>query len=69
MNSFFSIGVTHIGDGGKGKLQGQRREGLREVLLLLLRVEFILMGWARVLRDDLVHDVRIKRRNKGLKVR
>lgn len=69
IDSFVYVGATHIGDGRKGELQGQRREGLREVLLLLLGVELILMGGARVLRDDLVHDVLIRRRNRGLKVR
>jgi hypothetical protein len=69
MNSFFGIGRTHIGDRRKGELQGERREALREVLLLLLGVELILMGGARVLRDDLVHDVIIRERKRELKVR
>ena len=53
----FSIETTHIVDRRKGKLQGERREALREVLLLLLGVELILMGGTRVLRNDLVHNV------------
>jgi hypothetical protein len=69
MDSFVGIGVTHIGDRGKSELQGERREALREVLLLLLGVELILMGWARVLRDQLVHDVLIRGRKRELKVR
>jgi hypothetical protein len=59
INGFYGVGKTHIGDGRKGELQGKRREALREVLLLSLGVEVILMGGARILRDDLVHDVLI----------
>jgi hypothetical protein len=55
----FGIEITHIVDRRKGKLQGERREAIREVLLLLLGVELILMGGARALRNDLVHNVRI----------
>lgn len=68
MNDFIGSRTTHIGDGRKGELQGERREALREVLLLLLG-EDILIGGARVLRDDLVHDVIIKARKTELKVR
>lgn len=68
MNDFIGFGTTHIGDGRKGELQGERREALREVLLLLLGVD-ILIGGARVLRDDLVHDVIIKVRKTELEVR
>jgi hypothetical protein len=68
MNDFVGVGITHIGDGRKGELQGERREALREVLLVLLGVD-ILIGGARVLRDDLVHDVLSKVRKTELKVR
>lgn len=50
---------THIVDGRKGKLEGERRHALRELLLLCLGVKVILMLRARVLSDELVHDVRV----------
>lgn len=55
LNSIIGIAKTHIVDGGKAELQRERRQALREVLLLLLRIELILVWWARVLSHELVH--------------
>jgi hypothetical protein len=49
--------VTHVVDRRKGELQRERRDARREVLLFLLVVELILMGRARILGDELIHDV------------
>jgi hypothetical protein len=63
IKSIDGIENTHIVDRGEGKLEGKRRHALSELLLLCLGVELILMLPARVLSDELVHDVRVSRVN------
>jgi hypothetical protein len=52
---------THVVDGRKGELEGERRHALSELLLLCFTVEVILVLRARVLSDEFVHDVRVER--------